>query len=101
MGAPNHPEWLAIVRPPEADKAPHVMAYVSKHLASYCPALWQDIVNHQDIMLLSLFTGCKPLNLLNIYSDAQHTAITWLSRTHVCLPAIAYMAGDFNSHSAV
>ena len=29
------------------------------------------------------------------------TAITWLSRNFARLPAVAYMASDFNSHSAV
>jgi len=101
VGTPNHLEWLAIVRPLEVDKAPRIMAYVSKCLASYRLALQCDIVNHRDIMLLLLFTGRELLNLLNVYSDAQHTAITWLSRNHARLPAIAYMAGDFNSHSAV
>ena len=45
-GAPNHPDWLAIVRPPDADEAPRVMAYVSRRLASYRPALRRDIVDH-------------------------------------------------------
>src|SRR5690349_20370218 len=101
VGAPNHPDWLAIVRPPDSDEAPRVMAYVSRRLASYRPALRRDIVDHRDIMLLSLFTGREPLHLLNVYSDAQHTAITWLSRNVALMPAIAYMAGDFNSHCAV
>ena len=100
-GAPNHPDWLAIVRPPDADEAPRVMAYVSRRLASYRPALRRDIVDHRDIMLLSLFTGREPMHLLNVYSDAQHTAITWLSRNIARLPPVSYMGGDFNSHSAV
>ena len=63
--------------------------------------LRQDIIDHRDIMLLSLFTGCEPMRLLNVYSNAQHTAITWLSRNIAHLPPVSYMAGNFNSHSAV
>ena len=101
VGAPNHPEWLVIVWPLEADDLPCVMAYMSKCLASYQPALRHDIVDHCDILLLSLFTGHEPMHLLNVYSDAQHTTITWLSRNVARLLAVAYMAGNFNSHSAV
>ena len=52
-------------------------------------------------MLLSLFTGRKPMHLLNVYSDAQHTAITWLSRNIARLPPVSYMGSDFNSYNAV
>jgi len=30
IGAPMHPEWLYMVRPPQNDQAPRVMAFVSK-----------------------------------------------------------------------
>jgi len=51
-------------------------------------------------MLLSLFTGQGPMHLLNVYSNAQHTAITWLARNIAQLLPVSYMAGDFNSHGA-
>ena len=75
VGAPNHPEWLAIVRPLEADEAPRIMAYVSKRLASYRPALRRDIVDHRDIMLLSLFTGQGPMHLLNVYPRVDRRSL--------------------------
>ncbi|CAA7259600.1 unnamed protein product [Cyclocybe aegerita] len=56
----------------------------------------RNIVDHHDILVLSLFSGGEVLNLMNIYSDDQHTAIEHLAaRVHSLLPFI-YIAGDFN-----
>src|SRR5687767_13134606 len=37
VGAPNHPDWLTIVRPasPEDEVRPRIMAYVSKRLSAW------------------------------------------------------------------
>ena len=56
---------------------------------------------HGNSIAYDLANPEDELHLLNVYSDAQHTAITWLARNHARLPAVSYMAGDFNSHSAV
>ncbi|CAA7271390.1 unnamed protein product [Cyclocybe aegerita] len=95
IGAPKHPEWLQMVRIKEGE-VPHVIAYVSTRLSRYRPAMRRDIVDHCDILVLSLFSGGEVLNLMNVYSDDQHTAIEHLAARVHSLPPFIYMAGDFN-----
>ncbi|CAA7270660.1 unnamed protein product [Cyclocybe aegerita] len=95
IGAPKHPDWLQMVRIKEGE-VPHVIAYVSTRLSCYRPAMRCDIVNHHDIVVLSLFSGGEVLNLMNVYSDDQHTAIEHLAARVHSLPPFIYMAGDFN-----
>ncbi|CAA7267579.1 unnamed protein product [Cyclocybe aegerita] len=94
IGAPKHPDWLQMVRIKEGE-VPRVIAYVSTRLSRYRPAMRRDIVDHRDILVLSLFSGGEALNLMNVYSDDQHTAIEHLAAHVHSLPFI-YMAGDFN-----
>ncbi|CAA7270009.1 unnamed protein product [Cyclocybe aegerita] len=48
------------------------------------------------LSVLSLFSGGEVLNLMNVYSDDQHTAIEHLAARVHSLPPFIYMAGDFN-----
>ncbi|CAA7270641.1 unnamed protein product [Cyclocybe aegerita] len=89
IGAPKHPDWLQMVRIKEGE-VPRVIAYVSTRLSRYRPAM------RCDILILSLFSGGEVLNLMNIYSDDQHTAIEHLAARVRSLPPFIYMAGDFN-----
>ena len=75
VGAPKHPDWLYIVRPPDQSGKPRTMAYVHNRLARLWPSLRHDVIDHRDIMVLSLFTQDGTINLLNVYSDDQHLAI--------------------------
>ncbi|CAA7268141.1 unnamed protein product [Cyclocybe aegerita] len=95
IGAPKHPDWLQMVRIKEGE-VPCVIAYVSTRLSRYCPAMRRDIVDHRDILVLSLFSGGEVLNLMDVYSDDQHTAIEHLAARVHSLPPFIYMAGDFN-----
>ncbi|CAA7263236.1 unnamed protein product [Cyclocybe aegerita] len=95
IGAPKHPDWLQMVRIKEGE-VPHAIAYVSTRLSRYRPAMHRDIVDHCDILVLSLFSGGKVLNLMNVYPDDQHTAIEHLAAHVHSLPPFIYMAGDFN-----
>jgi hypothetical protein len=56
VGAPKHPDWLYMVRPPDASGKPRTMAYVHNRLARLRPSLRRDIIDHRDIMVVSLFT---------------------------------------------
>jgi len=101
IGAPMHPEWLYMVRPPQNDQAPRVMAFMSKRLEKLCPSMRTDLIGHRDIFVLSLFQGNDTYNLMNVYSDNDKMAILYL-RDHVDeLPSFYYMGGDFNVHSSV
>ncbi|CAA7267768.1 unnamed protein product [Cyclocybe aegerita] len=95
IGAPKHPDWLQMVRIKEGEVL-RVIAYVSTRLSRYHPAMRRDIIDHCDILVLSLFSRGEVLNLMNVYSDDQHKAIEHLAaHVHSLLPFI-YMAGDFN-----
>ncbi|CAA7267772.1 unnamed protein product [Cyclocybe aegerita] len=94
IGTPKHPDWLQMVRVKEGE-VPHMIAYVSTRLSHYRPAMHCDIMDHRDILVLSLFSGGEVLNLMNIYSDNQHTAIKHLAAQVHSLPPFIYMAGDF------
>ncbi|CAA7258924.1 unnamed protein product [Cyclocybe aegerita] len=99
IGAPKHPDWLQMVRIKEGE-VPRVIAYVSTRLSRYRPAMRRDIVDHCNILVLSLFSGGEVLNLMNVYSDDQHTAIEHLAARVHSLPPFIYMAGDFNCDTA-
>ncbi|KAF8955880.1 hypothetical protein BDZ97DRAFT_1672757, partial [Flammula alnicola] len=100
IGAPNHPDWLAMVRAPTtADERPRVMTYVSTRLARYRPSVRRDVIDHPDIQVLSLSTSAETFFLMNVYSDADHGAINWLKAHDTALPRFHFMGGDFNAHA--
>jgi hypothetical protein len=77
------------------------MAYVHNCLACLRPALWRDIVNHRNILILSLHPAGDTVNLMNVYSNNCNYAICRLYEEVDSLPAFHYMGGDFNCHSEV
>ncbi|CAA7264637.1 unnamed protein product [Cyclocybe aegerita] len=79
IGTPKHPNWLQMMRIKEGE-VPRVITYVSTRLSCYRPAMRHDIVDHHDILILSLFSG----------------AIEHLTAHVHSLPPFIYMAGDFN-----
>ncbi|PPQ94558.1 hypothetical protein CVT25_012311, partial [Psilocybe cyanescens] len=99
IGAPLHPAWLPMVRNPEPDTRPRVMAYVSNHLKEFRPSMRCDLIDHCDVLILSLFTNGQSYNLMNVYSDKTHTATLLLAEEAASLPPFIYMGGDFNIHS--
>ncbi|KAF4617968.1 hypothetical protein D9613_013028 [Agrocybe pediades] len=99
VGAPMHPVWLYMVRPPTNDETPRVMAFVSKRLERLRPSMRRDLADHQDIFILSLFQGNETYHLMNVYNDADGTAVRYLSNHVHELPQLHYMGGDFNIHS--
>src|SRR5215467_187757 len=68
IGAPKHPDWIYMVRPPQCNLNPRVMAYVNTRLSKLWPSLRRDLVDHRDIMFVSLFSGPEVINLLNVYN---------------------------------
>ena len=98
-GPPLHPHWIPIV-PKAIDPCinrPHVMAYVHRNLQVLKPKNRTDIVNHPDVLLLTLKGPSGPLNVLNVYSDpSTHGGIQFLQDCVGTLPEIRYMGSDFN-----
>ncbi|KXN86230.1 hypothetical protein AN958_10340 [Leucoagaricus sp. SymC.cos] len=99
VGVPKHPEWLYMVRPPTNGQNPHIMAYVHQWLVLLHPSIQRDIIDHHDLLVLSLFTHHRTVNLLNVYSDNAHMVINLMAWEVNMLPAFIYMGGDFNCHS--
>ncbi|PPQ92918.1 hypothetical protein CVT25_000394, partial [Psilocybe cyanescens] len=58
-----------------------------------------DLINHRDVLILSLFANGQCYNLMNVYSDDTHTAALLLAEEAASLPPFIYMGGDFNIHS--
>jgi hypothetical protein len=77
------------------------MAYVHNCLACLHPALRCDIVDHHDILILSLHPAGDTVNLMNVYSDDHNYTICHLYEEVDSLLAFHYMGGDFNCHSEV
>ncbi|PPQ94194.1 hypothetical protein CVT25_003936, partial [Psilocybe cyanescens] len=99
IGAPLHPAWLPMVRNPEPDTRPRVMAYVSNCLKEFRPSMRRDLIDHRDVLIISLFANGQSYNLMNVYSDETHTAALLLAEEAASLPPFIYMGGDFNIHS--
>ncbi|KAF5312402.1 hypothetical protein D9619_003298 [Psilocybe cf. subviscida] len=82
IGALNHPQWVAM-------------------LSAWRPSMCHDIIDHHDVLVLSLFADGHTFNFMNVYSDSEFTAIRLLSDHADTLPQFQYMGGDFNCHSSV
>jgi len=58
----------------------------------------RDMIDHKGIMLISFLNNGSLNFLINIYSDAQHTAINFLTNSDFSSENLIYMGGDFNVH---
>jgi hypothetical protein len=77
------------------------MAYVHNRLACLHPALRHDIINHCNILILSLHPVGDTVNLMNVYSDDHNYAICCLYEEVDSLLAFHYMGGNFDCHLEV
>ena len=59
----------------------------------------RDIIDHRDILIMSLFYRGSTKCLANVYSDDNGTTIRVLKDKAECIPALYLMAGDFNCHT--
>jgi hypothetical protein len=60
------------------------------------PGYRRDIIDHRDMIIMSLGLGTDMVLLANVYSDAAHTAINLLHDRMLELPSLHFMCGDFN-----
>ena len=97
LGTSYHPNWISFARIPSDEKNfPRVIVYVNIHLSSLCFLFRKDIINHRDISLISFFNNNICYYIMNIYSDASHTALKYLKDTEANIDNIVFMTGDFN-----
>ena len=97
VGSPYHPNWLSFARPSTTQlNYPRVLAYINIHLSSLWFSLCRDIINHRDILLISFFSKNVCFFIMNIYSDAFHSALKYLKDTEVNINNLIIMTGNFN-----
>jgi hypothetical protein len=77
------------------------MCYVHKRLVKFRPSYHREIINHRDLLLLSLQVGGSEIFALNVYNDDRAMAVSFLKREGLIIPRLSIMAGDFNCHSMV
>ncbi|OSC97411.1 hypothetical protein PYCCODRAFT_1377114, partial [Trametes coccinea BRFM310] len=94
-GTQVHPAWLLM----ETCTPARVCAYVNRELAPLRPQLCAHIVNHRDMILISLSADGEVHHYLNVYNDERSTALVWLSEHQAELPPLDLVVGDFNLHS--
>ncbi|PPQ84645.1 LOW QUALITY PROTEIN: hypothetical protein CVT25_015458 [Psilocybe cyanescens] len=98
ISTPLHPLWLLMMHTPKPDSCPRVMVYVSNHLKEFHPSMCCNLIDHCNVLILSLFANGQSYNLINVYSDKTHTAALLLAEV-ASPPPFIYMGGDFNIHS--
>jgi hypothetical protein len=96
IGAPLNPAWGCIVRQSGLDNPPRVAVWFNNRIKTLRPGYRRDIIDHRDVIIMSLGLGTDTVLLANVYSDAAHTAINLLHDRMLELPPLRFMCGDFN-----
>ena len=59
-----------------------------------------DLIDYQDLNLISLWVGSYPLNFLNVYIDPEtRNSMRYLDDVKDRIPSLYLIAGDFNAPS--
>jgi len=94
---PYHPNWLTFAKTPTNQlDSPRVLAYINIRLLSFCFSLCKDLINHKDILFISFFINNVCSYIMNIHSDASHSALKYFKNTEVSINNLLIMTGDFN-----
>jgi hypothetical protein len=101
VGPPLHQNWNVIYHKPDHLGNPRTMCYVHKRLIKFRSSYCREIIDHRDLLLLSLQVGGSEIFALNIYNDDRATAVSFLRREGLVIPCLSIMTGDFNCHSIV
>jgi hypothetical protein len=101
IGPPLHRDWNVIYCKPDQSGNPRTMCYVHKRLVKFRPSYCREIIDHRDLLLLSLQVGGSEIFALNVYNDDRATAVSFLKREGLIIPHLSIMTGDFNCHSMV
>jgi hypothetical protein len=101
-GPPIHPDWISLFPKgfDPAEDRPRVPAYVNRAIRSIKPKLRSDIMNHRNVMIVTVRGHLGPLHLMNMYSDENGSAIRYIEDHLEAFPDLGYMGGDFNCPSS-
>jgi endonuclease/exonuclease/phosphatase family metal-dependent hydrolase len=72
------------------------VTYFNVRIKSLRPAYRRDLIDHRDVLILSLGLGEGCTLYVNVYSDDNHTAITALHEGLQVWPNVHVMCGDMN-----
>jgi hypothetical protein len=101
-GPPIHPDWISLYPKgfdPAKDRL-HVLAYINCAIRLIKPKLRSDIVNHRNVMIVTVRGHLGPLHLMNMYSDENGSAVRYIEDNLEAFPDLGYMGGDFNCPSS-
>lgn len=89
----SHPNFICI----GASATSRVATYIHRRWAKASPQLIRGTLAHDDINCVSLQFDAGKFTFLNVYNDSRkHDAVPFLLDRFAHLPAVAFMAGDFN-----
>lgn len=94
-GPPIHLDWT-VMYPKGFDPAedwPRVLTYVNCVIRTIKPKLCSDIVNHRNVMIVTVRGHLGPLHLMNTYSDENGSAICYIEDHLDTLPYLGYLGG--------
>jgi hypothetical protein len=101
VGPPLHHDWNVIYCKLDHSGNPRTMCYMHKRLVKFRPSYHREVIDHRDLLLLSLQVGGSEIFALNIYNDNRATTVSFLKREGLVIPHLLFMAGDFNCYSMV
>ena len=97
METTHHSNWLLSARTPsDRSDSSRVIAYINICLSSFRFFLYNDIINHRNILLISFLNDYVCYYIMNIYSDSSHIALKYLKDTEVNIDNTLVITGDFN-----
>ena len=97
MGTCHHSNWISFARfPSDNNDFPRVITYINIHLSPLHFLLCKDIINYQDISLISFLNNNVCHYILNVYSDSSHLSVKYLKNTEVNINNVFLMTGNFD-----
>ena len=97
VGTTHHLNWLSFARTllSQSDTS-RVLVYINIRLSFLCFSLWNNIIYHKDILLISFINNHICSFIMNVYSDSSHLALKYLKNIKVNVSNMLIMTGNFN-----
>ena len=97
VGTPHHSNWLTFAKTSTNQlNSPRVLAYINIRLSSFYFSLHKDLINHKNILFISLFNNNICFYIMKIYSDTSHSALKYLKDTEASINNLLIMTSNFN-----
>ena len=66
IGAPTSPDWGCIIRASPLEDPPRVAVWFSNRIKTLRPGYRRDIIDHRDVLVISLGLGADSVLLANV-----------------------------------